>query len=614
MAKFELKKGQSSPQFEKKKNDNSSAKMKEKQKNKLKEKLKSALSNERKPAAASIITEGKSQKITHKIPNKNVALAKATTPKISTESIKHNKANKHGKPSKPNENASRNDKIPHGNKRTNQSDKSDQQPVQKQSNHSKKMKMDKTSAQKNGHVVNNGHPKTDKMNGNKSKKMNKAKPAKQVNQQPIGDKKRNDSIPKASNVSKKKKMKTVGGFIETNADDKELNTVVHDNLTKKKKKKAKNSQNQQENGGTIAKGPAVKVISHEIDNDTANGTNSDSEADSYIDKFFGGNDAFDENRIYSLDEIEAQTENGFLSKISGGSSGSNESSPSEKMTHTKGKKRNSKAKGSPNNKVAVYKQNDEETSDDETDEDSSNYLNMMYGSDSEVSLGSEVSDDGEFADSQSDDSYDSNSTDVDSELMEEYEDDISYEGNSSDMDADDSESSASSDPYDDFLHSRHNSDGSSHEDHDYTGELDTQLTNNPNKAKHFHFLNFINKMFRTTLIFLNVPTRTTIELILYWLLLLFVVGNNFDACGSIEANTLEPHFDDLMVALVFLFVAWLCFRCMWPECWFVEWIQCQFWMSIAEVFHGHLAIWQQSLDTFDFSFVLSDALVRFRFE
>lgn len=265
-----------------------------------------------------------------------------------------------------------------------------------------------------------------------------------------------------------KRLKIVDGFVETNADNDDETKRVTEKLMKKKPKLAKVSTNED--------GPKIKVYNVKEDQIGCSAvSNSDSENDSYIDKFFrNGVDDFDENRIYSLDEIESKQNNDFLSKASGANKKRKKKSKTEHIDAS------DTASNLPTNKLINYKNNAEESGhmawpeeDEYTDSDYD--YNMMYGTDSEISLGSEVSD--------STDTYECESTDIDSSDMDEYEDDASYEPSSySEHGYGENESASSGDTYDDFLHSRYyddnNSDSSN--DHEYKGEIMWKITFIPN--------------------------------------------------------------------------------------------------------------------------------------
>lgn len=332
--------------------------------------------------------------------------------------------------------------------------------------------------------------KDESIKKNKNKKKKQKKKPMQVEQshsenlKTVNNTKRNiDEVHKTNKTCGKKRFKTVNGFVETNANDEEETKLVRDKLKNESKKTVKIEQTQDDNG------PAVKI--HNVDLNQVNefGSNSDSEADSYIDKFFNDNDDFDENHINSLEEIKASNENGFLLKSSEESIPSDDSSSSEcnsqldNLSEISISNSDNSIQNSPMNKLINYKNDAKKKDFDFNDcswtngnqEISNNINDMYYGTDSSVSLGSEIDSD------ELDESYECESTDVESDIMNEYEDDISYdeyEENSSDYESDSetendsySKSASSQDTYDDFLHRRHSDDEiSSNSDHEYTGK------------------------------------------------------------------------------------------------------------------------------------------------
>lgn len=341
----------------------------------------------------------------------------------------------------------------------------------------------------------------------KKKKANATVPvdAKQSHSgnQPIQEGKRKfDEVKTNAKIHAKRLKCDRNGFIETNIDsDVEIQVPSEKKPSKKnKQKKMKKSQHliDELNGSSEAEdaaGPSVKVI--DVDGDQLNGSNdhsdsgADSESDSYIDRFFqGDNNEFNENRIYSVDEIETENQH-FLAKASGertnsdddtsssegihvygSDSGSNSSDSISKIESSKGRKKH------VSNDLEKYSwsgdedvdDSDYDFEDDYDDEDMNG--GMYYGSDSDVSLGSAVDSD------DLDDTYEDESTEG---SMDGYEMNSSYEDDS-DNDEDDhseyddsdhsnyscSESHSSQDTYDEFLHSRHYD--SSNDDHDYNGE------------------------------------------------------------------------------------------------------------------------------------------------
>lgn len=336
----------------------------------------------------------------------------------------------------------------------------------------------------------------------RKKKRNPPASNENSNNQHVSNENKRKNENKANKTGGLKRFKTVNGFVETNADDEEETKLVQETLKKAKKKKtsAKRVQNDVCNGEGSETGPAIKVHNVDVNQINGSGTNSDSEADSYIDKFFGdGDDNFDENRIYSLDEIEANNRNGFLSKASGDLTQSDESSSPEdssnsdlsddvsELSSISISNSETSNDNSPNNEIVGYKKGAKGSDNDSDDFSWTNEIDgsqqslsdiseMFYGTDSSISLGSEVDSD------DLDNSYECVSTSTDDQLMEEYEDDpydeqdeysLNSDDNSySDDDDDDSDSESSQDTYDEFLNRRHyNDDHNSNSDHEYTGKF-----------------------------------------------------------------------------------------------------------------------------------------------
>lgn len=263
----------------------------------------------------------------------------------------------------------------------------------------------------------------------------------------------------------KRLKKNQTGFTETNIDS-PVNIAEKPKKVKKKPLHAKQLDDT---------GPSVKVIS--VDGSQLNGSSghSDSEADSYIDKFFqDDNNEFDENRLYSADEIEMKNGN-FLAKASGERAQSDDTSSEDFQVHDANSDDGKLTVLKTNNRkftniLEKYSSADEDDSCDDGDYDSENG-DMFYGSDSDVSLGSVVDSD------DLDDTYECESTDESADGYEmhssydedEDEDDDHSECDESDCsDYSDSESQSSSDTYDEFLNSRHYE--SSNDDQDYNSK------------------------------------------------------------------------------------------------------------------------------------------------
>lgn len=492
-----------------------SLKEKEKLAIKLKSKLKSAILNEEKKSTENLKVEAKAkaQKSNAKFNTSMIPSTSGFKPKSNQNVNEPNKSKKFNKSS---ENVK---KIGHqqnggqlqfnGKRKPNQKNKNNQPISSKENKSSNKLNGSKEEEPLQNNV------KQKKKKQKKKKKQNLIQnpiPSKSSDDQKISDKTKRKADAKADNDTGKKRFKTVAGFVETNANDEEETKLVKEKLKKKKEKKKLNQQPQSD-----LNAPKIKV--HDIVESMANGSdgNSDSETDSYIDRFFGGGDDgnnFDENRIYSLDDIESDRENGFLSKASGEVTKSKQTASSEHPTqaHKINKKKQKKQTknnanlkvDSPKNKLVSYRESDDEgeynfdefmwTKGDEDDEytqsdfDDSDGNDMMYGSDSEISLGSEV------IESSSDESYESETTDTES--MEEYEDDSTYDdyGGYSDSEHDHSgysdysenSSARSGDTYDDFLHRRrYDDDHSSNDDHEYTSKFPIKFNFSDHKKMSF---------------------------------------------------------------------------------------------------------------------------------
>lgn len=485
--------------------NNGSLKKKNKFAAKLKSKLKSAIFNQKDTASESLIADAKTPKSNIKFNHPIASTSKNNKPQANPNASHPNKVGKNSKP------INQNPKM---------ANESDNQNKNKQT-FSSKQKNKNNSQASSGKTINlPGKPNglqnavdssKKKKNKRKQKKTlsNSTTPTLEKQQKPENSK---HKVGEATTINKdggKKRLKVVGGFVESNADDEGQTKLVNEKLKKTKKRKfAKKSKPEGNVDHAQAEAEAAASIKvHNVVEGKMNGSgeNSDSEADSYIDKFFHNNDGdFDENRIYSLDEIDAQKQNGFLVQDSGEeltesdeTSSSEQHSPVNKKTQAK---RHSMiapndAKSLPHSsdtKLVSYKKMSGENeydfdeydwpiSGEEDDDDSIQYdsNDLMYGSDSEISLGSEVMDSDDL-----DDTYECESSDSESiESIDEYEDDDDDYDYSSISELDDSDgseysdsesgnSSYSNDTYDNFLHSRHNDDDhNSNDDHEYASKF-----------------------------------------------------------------------------------------------------------------------------------------------
>lgn len=301
----------------------------------------------------------------------------------------------------------------------------------------------------------------------------------------------NEPLPNGNGA--KKRMKTVNGFVEIDANDEEGIKLVEETMLK-----AKSTQKKREMG--------PPVVVHDVVEAAISSANStDSEDDSYIDKFFkGSDDEFDENRTYSLDEIESKKANGFLSMGSEDGYNSDETSSSDIDKTNKNHKRNTKRKTNATKQKSMNNElvhcvddsdgeSSESISDGQLDGDQSSESNssvdyselvndendMLYNTDSDISLGSEVESDEmnygssfDETDSEASDSdaSDSDASDSDEDLSEENEsedDSYSYLEGSDCSDECSHSSDYSADTFDNFMNGDDQESGS---DHDYMGE------------------------------------------------------------------------------------------------------------------------------------------------
>lgn len=480
------------------KNGPKELKMKNKLAAKMKDKLKSALFGSNTAAAKGLLAEAKTQKPTPKFNFTKVERSTDSRTKANQHATKNHKFDKNSKVSTTNSKGAK-ENVNHANASAKIQSNKDKNNTHLKNHH---QQSDNQSEKVNGHQNANSLQHQKKK---KTKPKNKPKLKQKQKQEPTAA--MADKVPDVKSFNKnkrgkdekqtlkpdtgKKRLKTAAGFVESNANDVKQSKLIEKKLKKTEKnqpKFAKNSEKKKSKHEENA--PSIKV--HNIDESSSNGSehHSDSEADSYIDKFFhDGDEDFDENRIYSMDELKTKNENGFLFKASGGVNKSDESSPSEiPLSNKKSEQANGQPKSkkatiiSPKNKLLNYNKNEQENESDSnsnsdydfnSDFDSDDYesmsdeedesgsdesyidsdnSDMMYGTDSEESLGSEVI----F----SDDTYEIDSSD--NESMEEYEDDMTHED-------DENESVDSHDAYEDFLHQYDDSHSSS-DDHEYTGK------------------------------------------------------------------------------------------------------------------------------------------------
>lgn len=306
-------------------------------------------------------------------------------------------------------------------------------------------------------------------------------------------------------LSAKKLKRKSSGFIETNLNNEDETKFV-DGLLQEQKQKIIKAMGMDPTiptekfwVKTTEDVPTSSVIVHDGDLAAANITSSasDSEDDSYINKFFNGNDAkddFNSNDALPIDEFEKLSKhNGFANSDSEASlSEADESIISENSDSSASAEDNTASASKKNHVLSDHKKQmvhfngNGNRSDDNSDEyyddsdvyDFGDYFNEMDGE-----YISDEDDFGEYTDSSDDeddedeedeqaeeesdfyshegDSYDSNDYDDDSSDLEQY--DSSYDGyGHSDSDRDEDEST-----YDEFMGGRYKDDSN---DTDFYGE------------------------------------------------------------------------------------------------------------------------------------------------
>lgn len=323
---------------------------------------------------------------------------------------------------------------------------------------------------------NNGNLST-KLQANPSKAAKK-KSKKKRNNLPEVKKRQSNDVPNPV----PKRMKTVNGFVEIDANDKEGIKLVEKKLKKEKSKIEKSSE--KIGAKPEEKGPPV-IVHNVVETAINSETNSDSEDDDYIEKFFDGSDnEFDENRVYSIDEIESKKKKGFLSMASEVGQSSDETATSDESTSDESA--NKIVMRSPKDKVANnrtthYIDDDGSIislgSEIESFSDEMNYGSSFEsdsnGSNSDISFISVDDDDLSENYDDSDGDYDQNDDDEsngdsdDQNSDESNSDDYEYEQSSED-ESEYEHSNDSDDTFDDFLNGRNQH---SDDDHEYTGEF-----------------------------------------------------------------------------------------------------------------------------------------------
>lgn len=312
----------------------------------------------------------------------------------------------------------------------------------------------------------------------------------------------------ANQLNAKKVKRNNNGFIETNADSKEETEFVNKILQAQRHRIM-------EAMGLDPTIPIEKFSVEAVDevskpsivvHDIANGkspeektatSDSDSEDDSYIDRFFdvrNANDEFNSNDALCIDEIEKLSpHNGFLSSDSEviesttNDTSESSSSPIENAVLASTKKQ----KSSDHKKQLVHYNGNGNVSNDDDDDsdsceeysdvsDSDGYDNYDFGDYFNELDGEYISDGddygGDSMDDYTDDSSDIEDEDGEEELEEEETDYSMYEGDSSDHTSDHEHYSDDTDSYhdddddyDDFMNGRFKDDSN---DTDFCGEYE----------------------------------------------------------------------------------------------------------------------------------------------
>lgn len=267
-----------------------------------------------------------------------------------------------------------------------------------------------------------------------------------------------------------KRRKHSNGFVESNIND-IAETKRIDREIKKQKNKLKKSQLGESSNQTELPVMIHNVAEHVIYSET----NSDSENDSYIDRFFDDNDKeYNENRIYSPEEIENKKFN-VLSKDSEDVSKTNRTISSDDSKNNRKVSNCTEKRKQKSFKLPIQKQERKNDHDD----DKYNFTkyfgidDISHTSESDASYGSdEVESDGQYSESSS----------FDSSVSDEYFDSDEYvdEGNYDHFSGSDEENSeneynedgseTSESTCNEFFSRQYSDDDDSNNDSEYTGE------------------------------------------------------------------------------------------------------------------------------------------------
>lgn len=230
-----------------------------------------------------------------------------------------------------------------------------------------------------------------------------------------------------------KRRKHSNGFVESNMNDVAETKRIEREIKKQKNKLKKSKKSQPCESSNQTELPVMihNVAEHVVYSET----NSDSENDSYIDRFFHDNDKeFNENRIYSPEEIENEKCNDFLSKDSENVSKTNRTIFSDNSKSNKNVSNCTEKRKQKSFKLPIQQQE----SENEHDDDKYNFTkyfgidDMSHTSESDTSYGSDVTEsDASYGSDviESDDQY-SESSSFDSSVSEEYSNSDEYDHSS----------------------------------------------------------------------------------------------------------------------------------------------------------------------------------------
>lgn len=273
-----------------------------------------------------------------------------------------------------------------------------------------------------------------------------------------------------------KKIKMTSGFLETDINDEDQTKAVEIELKKTKHILLAGKKDSDLKIGKSVPSPKPaetkeRIIVHGIEHEKVSDV-SDSDNDDYIDAFFDESfdksKSFNENKIYSFEEIKKHITNGFLLDESETDDETSNDNLKENGSVKKDSKKNEEA-DSPNTKMIPYNKQNRCESSEYDDSDAENY-NLYYDSDSFDENAS--NNDADENDSiEYEESYDDEQEYIDEEeFNSSEEDDLEYDSGSDkeaeefETDTDEENSSQNSSTYDENVYDESN-------DSDYASKL-----------------------------------------------------------------------------------------------------------------------------------------------